>query len=301
MTCVVVGSIGLDSIETPTAKVTDVVGGSASYFANAAKHFCPVSVVGVVGQDFTAEHMKAFDYPQIDAQGIARKAGKTFRWAGRYNDTLSDRETLLTELNVFGEFRPEFPDSYLNPTTLFLANIDPDLQLEVLKSVTPKGIVAADTMNFWIDGKRERLVELLGRVDLAFINESEARSLSGKAHIPAAADELHRLGPKTIIVMRGDAGVYMSHEGNIFALPAFPVSQPFDTTGAGDSFAGGFMGYVTQQNRFDFATMKQALVRAAVVASFVLETFSVERTAALTPEQIASRIEQYRRVFTLES
>jgi sugar/nucleoside kinase (ribokinase family) len=297
---VVVGSVAYDSVETPFGKADEVLGGSAIYFATAASYFAPVRVVGVVGEDFPPGALDFLRGRRVDLGGLLRAAGKTFRWAGRYGYDLNEAKTLDTQLNVFADFRPDLPDAYRDSEYVFLGNIDPELQGEVLRQVRGPRLVAADTMNFWIAGKPDALRAVLARVDLLLINEGEARQLAGEANLVKAARAIRALGPKTLIVKRGEYGALMFHADGVFALPGYPLEAVFDPTGAGDSFAGGVVGWLARAGRVDEPTLRQAIVAGSVLASFNVEAFSLERLRSLRQEEIAARYEAFRRLARVE-
>ena len=292
----VVGSIGLDTIETSENKVNEVVGGSATYFSNVVKFFGPVQLVGVVGDDFSDLHMQAFSDPAIDLQGLSKINGKTFRWHGKYNTDLSEAETLATELNVFADFVPRIPDSYMKPKTLFLANIDPDLQMGVLSQVEVSGVVALDTMNYWIETKKDSLLRLLPKVDIFFINEEEAKQLSGEKNFLDICKKLASYGPETIVVKRGRAGVVMYRDNKMFVAPSYPNCKPIDTTGAGDSFAGGVMGYIAKTENYSMENYKEALLWGTVAASFAIEDFSIKSFQDLTYKKMSNRFDNLKEI-----
>ncbi|MSP63903.1 MAG: sugar kinase [Myxococcales bacterium] len=286
---VVVGSVALDSVEAPAGRHDDVLGGSASFFATAASYFTKPSLVAIVGADFPEAHVQFLRARGVDLAGLERVDGKTFRWAGRYSSDLGSRTTLDTQLNVFAGFKPKLPESYRDAELVFLGNIEPTLQLDVLDQVRRPRLVAMDTMNFWIDGRLEALRRVLARVDLLVINDEEARQLAGKHNLPQAARAIRALGPKTVIVKRGDSGALLFHEGGVFAAPAYPLEEVIDPTGAGDTFAGGFMGYLAQQGDLGAATVKRAMIHGSVMASFSVEAFSLDRLRALTSDDISAR------------
>jgi len=239
MSLLVVGSVAFDSVKTPFGKADDVLGGSATYFSTAASYFTDVSVVAVVGSDFPEKHLTFLKSRKIDIEGIEQTEGKTFRWKGEYGYDLNEARTLDTQLNVFQSFKPKLPESYKNKNVVFLANIDPDLQREVLEQVEKPSLVACDTMNFWIEGKKDSLLKTLKMVDILLINDGEARELSGEPNLVKAASIIHSMGPKTLIIKQGEYGALMFKDGKIFSAPAYPLESVFDPTGAGDSFAGG--------------------------------------------------------------
>ena len=295
MAVLVVGSIALDSLETPFGKRDDVPGGSATFFSTAASFFAPVQLVGVVGEDFPQEHVDFLKSRGVDLAGLTRAPGKTFRWKGRYGFDLNEAHTLDTQLNVFGEFRPELPASFRNPDLLFLGNIHPELQGLVLDQVEKRPrLVAMDTMNFWIAGSREALLKTLARVDMLFVNDAEARQLAGEHNIVKAARAILRMGPQRVVIKRGEYGVLLFDETHVFAAPAYPLEDVFDPTGAGDSFAGGFMGYLAQNGDLSAPRLRQACVAGSTLASFCVEQFSLDRFRVLDQKQIAERLAAFK-------
>jgi sugar/nucleoside kinase (ribokinase family) len=285
----VVGSVALDSVETLKERRDDILGGAASYFAAAASFFAPVRLVGVVGSDFPAAHEALLAGFGVDLAGLERRAGRTFRWTGRYSADFNQRTTLDTQLNVFKSFAPRLPPTWSDSPFVFLANIDPALQLEVLEQAARPRFVACDTMNFWIEGQRRELERVLERVDMLLLNDEEARLLSRHDSLPSAARAIRAMGPKAVVVKRGDAGALLFHEGGIFAAPAFPVETVVDPTGAGDSFAGGFMGWLAHTGTFTPAGIRSALIVGSVLASFCCEEFGLDRLATLTLSAIRER------------
>jgi sugar/nucleoside kinase (ribokinase family) len=289
MALLVVGSVALDSLETPFGRRDEVLGGSASYFSLCASFFGPTRMVAVVGEDFEEEHVRLFASRGIDLAGLVRRPGRTFRWKGRYEFDLNTAHTLDTQLNVFAEFRPDLPAHYRDSEYVFLGNIDPDLQRAVLDQVRAPRFVACDTMNFWIESKRDSLLETLKRVDMLFVNDAEARQLAGEHNVVKAARRILTFGPRAVVVKRGEYGaLYFSGE-EVFTASAYPLPLVFDPTGAGDSFAGGFMGYIARSRRDDHGTMKRAIVLGSVLASFAVEQFSIERLRTLGAEEIRAR------------
>lgn len=286
----VVGSVALDSVETPFGKVHEVLGGSATYFSYSASFFTQVRLLANVGEDFPVQHVALLRDRGVDVAGLATTPGRTFRWTGAYGYDLNEARTLDTQLNVLAEFRPSLDDHLRKTPFLFLANIDPDLQLGVLRQMAerPK-LVALDTMNFWIQGKREALLRALAEVDVVTINDAEARQLSGEPNLVKAARAISSMGPKTVVVKRGEYGALMVTDGAFFIVPAFPVETVFDPTGAGDTFAGGFMGYLAGQEQVTPAAMRRAMVNGSVMASFTVEDFSLNRLKRLTRAEIADR------------
>jgi sugar/nucleoside kinase (ribokinase family) len=290
---VVVGSVALDTLEIAGKVHADVLGGSASFFSVAAAHFGPVRLVAVVGEDFPKAHTDYLAERGVDLAGLERKPGKTFRWRGRYADDLSSRTTLDTQLNVFADFRPKLPESYRDAELLFLGNIHPALQLEVLDQVRTPKLVALDTMNFWIEGERAALKQVLGRVDTFILNDEEARQLSGEHNLPRAARAIHAMGPRTIIVKRGDAGALLFYwrdgKQTVFAAPAYPLEAVVDPTGAGDTFAGGFMGSLAKSGAFDAGAIRRAMFHGSVMASFCVEGIAHDRLRKVTRTEIEER------------
>ncbi len=289
MSVLVVGSMALDTVETPFGKVENVLGGSASYFSLAASNFTDVNVVAVVGNDFPKEHIEFLESHNINLDGVKREEGETFRWVGHYGYDLSEAKTLETHLNVFETFNPVLPEHYKDIDIVFLANIDPKIQYAVLQQVEKPKLVACDTMNFWIENKPEELKKLLPRVDILMINDAETRELAGEPIIVKAARQIMSMGPKILIVKRGEYGALMFSEEGIFYAPSYPLEEVFDPTGAGDTFAGGFMGYVASHDINNVSDYKRAVVYGSVLASFTVEDFSVYRLAKLKKEEIESR------------
>jgi sugar/nucleoside kinase (ribokinase family) len=281
--------------------VDRTLGGAASYFALAASHFVPVRLVAIVGEDFTQKDEAVFQGRRIDLTGLEHVAGKSFFWSGKYSQNMNERTTLATELNVFATFQPTLPESYLDSQHIFLGNIDPTLQRSVLKQVrrAPK-VVGLDTMNFWIDGTPAELKETLKHVNILTINDDETRQLTGEHNLFRAAKHVFRMGPKTLIIKRGEHGAVMVHKDFVFSVPAFPLEEVHDPTGAGDTFAGGFMGYLTSQRRINEQTLRSAMVYGSVLASFTVERFGVERLARVTRKEIAARARQFARMTTFK-
>ena len=289
MSILVVGSVAFDSIETPFGEVEEVLGGSACYFSTSASFFTDVSLVAVIGEDFPREHIDFLASRNIDLRGLQRSPGRTFRWKGRYEYDLNEAHTLDTQLNVFETFQPQLPETYRDAEFVFLANIDPELQLDVLEQVRKPRLVACDTMNFWIEGKREALLRTLSRVDILVINEGEARQLAGVPNLVKAAEIICGFGPKTLVVKRGEYGVLMFSQGSIFSAPAYPLEEVFDPTGAGDTFAGGFVGYLAATRNLEESNLRRAIVFGTVMASFTVEKFSLERLKEINYPEIESR------------
>ena len=285
----VVGSVALDSVTTPFGKVREVLGGSATYFSYAASFFTTVRLVATVGDDFPAEHLRLLKERGIDMTGLQTSRGRTFRWVGEYGFDLNEARTIDTQLNVFADFRPMLPSSLKKTPFLFLANIAPELQLDVLRQMERPQLTALDTMNFWIQGRREALLRVLPEVDVLLVNDGEARQLVKEPNLIKAAREILTLGPRTVVVKRGEYGAVMVSNGQFFFVPAYPLESVFDPTGAGDAFAGGFMGYIAAQGVVDQATVRRAIVYGSVMASFTVEDFSLNRLARLSTAEIERR------------
>lgn len=294
MALLVVGSVAFDSLKTPYGQEGEILGGSATYFSVTASYFAPVKVVAVVGQDFGDEHVRVFTNRSIDITGLERAEGKTFRWRGEYAGDMSEAQTLETQLNVFERFVPKIPPAYLQSEYVFLGNIDPPLQLHVREQLPKARLVACDTMNFWIKGKPEELKKTLARVDMLVINEVEARMLSGTENVKPAAAAIERLGPRIVVIKRGEHGACLFKDGSIFFVPAYPLEQVHDPTGAGDSFAGGFMGHLARTGDLSQANLFRALVYGSVMASFTVEEFGLRRLLGLKPEEIETRFSEFR-------
>jgi sugar/nucleoside kinase (ribokinase family) len=301
MSLLVVGSVALDSVETPFGKREDVVGGSATFFSTAASLFTPVQLVAVVGEDFPAEHVAFLESRGIDLQGLTRAKGKTFRWKGSYSYQLNEAQTLDTQLNVFADFSPDLPAAYRSADFVFLGNIDPVLQSRVLDQVQKPKLVAADTMNFWIQGKREALLKTLSRVDLLFVNDGEARQLSGESNIVKAAKAIQKMGPRRVAIKRGEYGALLFDGDQICGAPAMPLEDVFDPTGAGDTFAGGFLGHVARTGNLDHANLRKALGVGTVVASFTVEQFSLDRLRTLSLAEVNARYGELRKLTQVDA
>jgi sugar/nucleoside kinase (ribokinase family) len=300
MSLLVVGSVAFDSVKTPFGEVEEVLGGSATYFSTAASYFTSVSLVAVVGNDFPEKHVLFLKSRKIDIEGLERREGKTFRWKGEYGYELNEARTLETQLNVFQSFKPKIPERYKDIKVVFLANIDPDLQRDVLKQVREPSLVACDTMNFWIESKRDSLLETLKLVDLLLINDAEARELSGEPNLVKAANVILSYGPKTLIIKRGEYGALMFSGKKIFAAPAYPLESVFDPTGAGDCFAGGFMGYLANTMNFEESNIRKAIIFGSVMASYNVEAFSLDRIKSLDYSEIESRYREFKRLTHFE-
>jgi sugar/nucleoside kinase (ribokinase family) len=301
MSVLVVGSVALDSVETPFGKADDVLGGSATFFAASAVHLTRVQLVGVVGSDYPVDKLSALADRGVDLSGLERADGESFRWRGRYRHDLNSAETLETRLGVFSHFRPKIPEQFRSAPYVFLANIDPRLQLDVLSQVARPRLVACDTMNFWIESRRPDLMELLGRVDLITLNDSEARQLTELANLVQAAKWILARGPRYVIIKKGEHGAFMFTPTTIFHAPAYPLESVFDPTGAGDSFAGGFIGYLASTGDLSEANMRRAVIYGSAMGSFAVERFSIERLLTLTRMEIAERVRAFHRLVTFDA
>jgi len=298
MSLLVVGSIALDTVETADGRMDDALGGSAVYFSYAASFFTPVRLVGVVGGDFPAEHRALLEARQIDTAGLEVAAGETFRWHGRYHRDMNVRDTVSVDLNVFGEFDPKLPASFVDSKFVFLANGSPAVQQRVRQQVTKPTFVVADTMNLWIETTHAGLLELLGHLDALMINDEEARMLTGEDNLVRAGRGILAMGPRACIVKKGEHGAILFSGDEAAVLPAYPVERVVDPTGAGDSFAGGMMGYLASVGTVGSAELKRALAYGTVVASLVVEDFSLGRLQQTTREEIDARLDQYRDMMT---
>ncbi|MBI2370098.1 MAG: sugar kinase [Deltaproteobacteria bacterium] len=300
MSILMVGSVAMDSVETPFGKAEAVLGGSAIYSSVSASYFTEVQLVAVVGTDFPEEHLALLADRQIDLGGLERAPGQTFRWAGRYGFDLSEPETLETRLNVFEQFRPKVPEPSRDAEFVFLANIDPELQLTVLRQMRHPRLVACDTMNFWIERKREGLERVLEKVDVVIINEAEARQLSGEPNLVRAARRILGAGPDTLVIKRGEYGALMFSNDSIFSAPGYPLESIFDPTGAGDAFAGGFLGYLANTRDLTDEGLRRAVIFGSVMASFTVEDFSLNRLRQLTYPEIEARYKEFKRLAHFE-
>ncbi|MDH5234046.1 MAG: PfkB family carbohydrate kinase [Gemmatimonadota bacterium] len=300
MSVLVVGSVALDSVETPFGKADEVLGGSANYFAAAASHQTAVQLVGVVGSDYPVQKLEALRARGVDLAGLEKAEGESFRWRGRYRHDLNSAETLETRLGVFSHFKPKLPDAFRSAEYLFLANIDPRLQLDVLRQVTKPKLVACDTMNFWIESRRPDLMELLGKVDLITLNDGEARQLTEQANLVQAARWILARGPRTVLIKKGEHGAFMFTKDSVFFAPAYPLESVFDPTGAGDSFAGGFMGWLARTRDLTEANMRRAVIVGSAMGSFVVEGFSITRLLEVTRADIDERVADFRRLVSFD-
>lgn len=296
MSILVVGSLAYDTIETPWGKMDDALGGSALYFSAAASHFSPVNVVGVVGSDFDSSKISFLKKRGVNFDGLYVESGDTFRWGGRYHEDLNQRDTLFTYLNVFERFQPKIPEHYRKAEYVFLANIDPELQLQVLEQIEQPKLTVLDTMNFWISGKRQLLDEVIKKCDILIVNDQEVRELTQKPNLIKATRLLAEKGPDTIIVKKGEHGCMMYHSDSFFFAPAFPLEKVIDPTGAGDSFAGGFLGYVASQDKVDENTLRKGVSYGSIIASFNVEDFSFDKLEDLNKEELEDRVQKFRQL-----
>jgi sugar/nucleoside kinase (ribokinase family) len=295
----VVGSVGYDSITTPKGQRRGILGGSANYFSLAASLYAPVRVVGVVGEDYQSEHRSWLEARQVDLRGLQQVDGKTFSWEGKYEDDMNEAITLATHLNVFENFRPVLPDAYKDSDVVFLANIDPVLQLQVLEQAGRPKLVAADTMNYWIQSKKPELLKVLERIDILLVNEGELRQLTGEPNTVRAAKKALASGPKAVVIKRGEYGFVLFCEERFFILPAFPVEEVVDPTGAGDTFAGGFLGHLAGLDRaWNPDDLKRACVQGCLLASFTVQDFGVEGIRRVVRPDLASRLEGYKQIIS---
>jgi len=299
MPLVVVGSVALDSVETPESQRDDVLGGSAVHFSYSASFFTGVRLVGVVGEDWPAEHTTLLNDRSIDTTGLqVIPGGKTFRWRGKYLPNMNDRETLEVHLNVFEKFDPVLPEDYRRAKFVFLANGSPILQMKVLDQVTDATLTVADTMDLWIEIQRDELMQLLSRIDGLVLNDAEARLLTDDENLVRAGHKVREMGPKFVIIKKGEHGAMFFSEHETYVMPAFPTEEVVDPTGAGDSFAGGMMGYLAEQNDFSPATLKTAMAYGTVTARLIVEDFSLDRLKKSDREEIDQRLASYRKMLT---
>jgi len=297
----VVGSVALDSVETPFGKADNVLGGSGTFFSASASHLAPVQLVGVIGSDYPiAKLRESFASRPIDLAGLEQAEGASFRWRGRYRHDFNSAETLETHLGVFSNFRPKIPEPFRAAPFVFLGNIDPRLQLEVLEQVSKPKLVACDTMNFWIESRRPDLLRLLEHVDLITLNDAEARQLTEEFNLVRAARWIMARGPKHVVIKKGEHGAFMFTPTSIFFAPAYPLESVFDPTGAGDSFAGGFIGYLARTGDLSDGNLRRAVVYGSALGSFAVEKFSVDRLLEITPDDIRSRVGDFHRLVTFQ-
>jgi sugar/nucleoside kinase (ribokinase family) len=300
MSLLVVGSVALDTIETPFGTAQDALGGSATYFAAAAALYCEVQLVGVIGSDFPVHDLGFLEQRGVDLSGLERAEGESFRWAGAYSYDLNSRETLETRLGVFADFQPKIPGAFRDSEWIFLGNIDPVLQLDVLEQVRRPRLVAADTMNFWISGKRDELLRLLERVDVLLVNDSEARELSGDHNLLRAARWIQDRGPSMVVVKKGEHGAILFTRDFAFFAPGYPLEDVFDPTGAGDAFAGGFMGFLARAGSTEPDDLRRAMIYGSAMGSFAVERFGLQRFHDLTAREVHERVRQFREMTAFE-
>jgi sugar/nucleoside kinase (ribokinase family) len=300
MTILAVGSVAMDDVETPFGRVHDALGGSAVHFSAAASLFCPVQIVGVVGSDYPMDRLDFLAERGVDLTGIARAEGPSFFWRGRYTHDLSSPETLETRLGVFADFSPEIPDAFRSPDVLFLGNIHPELQARVLDQVERPKIVACDTMNYWIEGSREALEGLLGRIDILIVNEGEIRQLAGEPNLLRAARWVRERGPSRVVIKKGEHGALLLDDEGVFFVPGFPLEEVFDPTGAGDAFAGGFLGALAGRGNPSSVQLRRAMVMGSVTGSLAVEDFSVGRLARADRREVAGRAREFRKMTQFE-
>jgi len=295
----IVGSVAMDTVETPAGKKESMLGGSATYFSMAASHFAPVRLVAVVGQDFPDEYRRLFTSKRVNIDGLQTAAGKTFRWSGAYHGAMNEAITHDTQLNVFQGFKPVLPEHYKDTPFVFLGNIDPALQADVLTQVRNPGLVALDTMNFWIEGQRAALLKVLKNVNLLIINEGELQLLSGKINLASGVREIVRMGPESLIVKRGGYGSVLYHDSEWFFVPGYPEEHVMDPTGAGDSFAGGFTGSLARAGEITSDSVRRAMLYGSVMASFNITDFGPWKLAGLTEEEIDERFNAFRKLVAI--
>jgi sugar/nucleoside kinase (ribokinase family) len=307
MSILVVGSVAFDDVTSPSGTVKNILGGAATYFSLAASYFTQVRVVAVVGEDFSAEHEGVFTKRKIDIRGIEHAAGKTFRWGGNYSDNLNEAKTTFTDLNVFESFHPQIPKEYADSEFLFLANIQPTLQANVKRSMTGTKLTGCDTMNYWINSARKELAETLKLVNVLLINDTEVKMLAHETNLPRAAQKVLAMGPQALVIKHGEYGATIFFREGAFGIgrhpfraPTLPIEEVKDPTGAGDSFAGGFMGYIASQEELNREVLKRALFYGGVMGSFAVERFGTERLQSLTREEIEGRFQIFRELTHLE-
>ena len=300
MSILAVGSVAFDTVKTPFGEVDKILGGALSHFSLAASFFTNVAMVAVVGEDFTDKEREVFEGRSIDLAGLQTAPGKTFRWGGEYSYDLNERTTLFTELNVFENFKPTIPDDYRTADFVFLGNIHPTLQVDVVGQVKSPKLIAADTMNYWIERTPDELRQMLERVDVLLINDSETRQLSKEYNLVRAAEKIHAMGPKTLVVKRGEHGVLLFNESHRFAAPAYPLETVFDPTGAGDTFAGGFLGYLASQESLTDDALRQAIIFGSALGSFCVEDFGTRRLESISRADVDDRYREFKKLTHFE-
>ena len=296
MSLLVVGSVALDSVTTPFGKVEEALGGSATYFSCSASFFTKVKLVAVVGADFPSRHIRFLKNKGIDIKGLQVSNGKTFRWKGCYEYDLNEAKTVYTHLNVFSNFKPHIPEEYKNEDFVFLANIDPTLQEDVLMQVNKPALVACDSMNFWIENKKRELIRLLKKVDIFILNDAEARELAEEPNLLKGARRILSFGPKMVIIKKGEHGALLFSNHSFFSAPAYPMESIYDPTGAGDTFAGGFMGYLSKVRKINEPNVRKAIIYGSVLASYNVEDFSLNRLRRLTMDEIDRRYKEFKKL-----
>jgi len=299
MSILVVGSIAYDTIETPTQKMDDALGGSTMYFSAAASLFTDVNVVGVIGTDFKKGDMAFLEERNVNFDGLSVEEGKTFRWGGRYAKNMNMRDTLFTDLNVFETFKPKIPEQYKKCEYVFLANIDPELQLQVLDQIDNPKLVILDTMNLWIDIKLDHLKQIVAKSDIVIINDEEIKQFTEEENLVAAAKRLVAMGPSKIVIKRGEYGALLYSNDEFFFAPAFPLETVIDPTGAGDTFAGGFVGYIASQDNTDETTLRNAVLHGSTTASFTVEDFGMACLKDMTKEKLSDRFSKFKKMTTI--
>jgi sugar/nucleoside kinase (ribokinase family) len=298
----IVGSIGLDNLKTPHGEKHQILGGSISYSSVAARLFTPVNIVGVVGEDFPQQYIELFQSKNINLEGLEIRQGKTFRWHGEYNRDMSEATTIDTQLGSFADFNPVLNENQKNADFVFLANIQPDLQLNVLSQMDSPRFVMCDTMNLWIKTMPEKLKEVIGRLNLLLVNDKEAKMLTGEENLVLAAQKILEMGPEYVIIKKGEHGsMLFSQDGEIFILPAFPLSVVKDPTGAGDTFAGGLLGYLSQESKINFQTIKRSMISGTILASFTAQEFGIDRLKMITNEQFSQRCNEFKDILAMPS
>ncbi|MBU1262449.1 sugar kinase [bacterium] len=300
MSVLVVGSVALDSVKTPFGEVEEALGGSATYASVSASFFDTVNLVAVVGEDFQEENLQLLKSFEIDLSGLEKSPGKTFRWKGYYTYDLNEAITTETCLNVFSDFNPIIPDEYKKSSYVFLANIDPELQLKVLEQIEKPEIILLDTMNFWIKNKKDALIETISKVDILVLNDAEARELTGEANLIKAASKIRSMGPGRVIIKKGEHGALMFSKCGIFSAPAYPLEEIFDPTGAGDTFAGGLIGYLSDVHGKTEEDYRRGVIFGSSMASFIVEKFSLDRLKNLTWEEVRNRYYKFKELTHFE-
>ncbi len=296
MSLIVIGTVALDSVKTPFGKADSILGGSATYFSVSASYFTNVSLVAVIGEDFPNEHLKVFEKHGINTSGLVTLPGKTFQWKGEYGFDLNVANTLDTQLNVLMDFNPTLTDEQSKTPYVFLGNIDPELQMKVIDQMKAPRLIALDSMNFWIENKKDALLEAIGKVNMVIINETEIRELTGKPSLIKAGRELMKMGPDTVIIKQGEYGAVAIYKDEVFSAPAYPMEDVNDPTGAGDTFAGGLMGYLSHHNEISDEVIRQAMIVGSIMASYNVEDFSLNRLTNLKFEDIAGRYHEIKRL-----